>query len=41
MSDHTEWVILDTETDGLYHPIHIAEIAAQRIGGQGQGQAQT
>ena len=33
MSDQTEWVILDTETDGLYFPIHIVDVAAQRMRG--------
>lgn len=28
-----EWVILDTETDGLYYPINVVEIAAQRMCG--------
>ena len=31
MKDGTKWVVLDTETDGLCHPIHIVEIAAQRM----------
>lgn len=25
------WVIVDTETDGLMDPIHVVEIAAQRM----------
>jgi len=33
MNDETEWVILDTETDGLYSPIHVVEVAAQRMRG--------
>jgi hypothetical protein len=33
MQDETEWVILDTETDGLDYPIHAIEIAAQRMRG--------
>jgi DNA polymerase III epsilon subunit-like protein len=33
MNDGTEWLIVDTETDGLYEPIHIVEIAAQRMRG--------
>jgi hypothetical protein len=33
MQDETEWVILDTETDGLDYPIHAVEIAAQRMRG--------
>jgi len=33
MKDQTEWVLLDTETDGLYAPIHVVEIAAQRMVG--------
>jgi DNA polymerase III epsilon subunit-like protein len=33
MTDSTEWVVLDTETDGLYYPINIVEIAAQRMVG--------
>lgn len=28
-----EWVLFDVETDGLYPPIHIIEIAAQRFNG--------
>lgn len=28
-----QWVIVDTETDGLYEPIHVVEIAAQRMNG--------
>jgi hypothetical protein len=28
--DQTEWVILDTETDGLRYPIHTLEVAAQK-----------
>jgi DNA polymerase-3 subunit epsilon len=28
-----EWVILDTETDGLYAPIHVVEVAAQIMQG--------
>ena len=27
------WVIIDTETDGLFEPIHVVEIAAQRMHG--------
>lgn len=27
------WVIVDTETDGLFEPIHVVEIAAQRMMG--------
>jgi DNA polymerase III epsilon subunit-like protein len=34
MPDQTEWVILDTETDGLSYPIHVVELAAQRMRGQ-------
>ncbi|NCC62253.1 MAG: hypothetical protein EOM12_15240 [Verrucomicrobiae bacterium] len=30
---HDEWIILDTETDGLYEPIHVIEIAAQKMKG--------
>lgn len=33
MKDETEWVILDTETDGLEYPIHAVEVAAQRMRG--------
>ncbi len=33
MCDDTEWVIIDTETDGLYFPIHVVEVAAQRMRG--------
>ncbi len=29
----TEWLIVDTETDGLMDPIHVVEIAAQRMRG--------
>lgn len=28
-----DWVIIDTETDGLVDPIHVVEIAAQRMSG--------
>lgn len=28
-----EWIIVDTETDGLWEPIHVVEIAAQRMKG--------
>lgn len=31
--DDTNWVILDTETDGLVDPIHVVEIAAQLMCG--------
>jgi DNA polymerase III epsilon subunit-like protein len=34
MEDKTEWVILDTETDGLEYPIHTLEMAAQRMRGR-------
>lgn len=27
------WVIIDTETDGLYEPIHVVELSAQRMEG--------
>ena len=30
---NTAWVIIDTETDGLLDPIHVVEIAAQRMNG--------
>jgi hypothetical protein len=33
VDQNTEWLIVDTETDGLYEPIHIVEIAAQRMRG--------
>jgi DNA polymerase III epsilon subunit-like protein len=33
IDDQTEWVILDTETDGLQYPIHVVEVAAQRMRG--------
>lgn len=33
MRSGQEWVIVDTETDGLYEPIRIVEIAAQRMRG--------
>ena len=33
MLKDTRWVIVDTETDGLYDPIRILEIAAQRMRG--------
>jgi len=29
----TDWLIVDTETDGLSDPIHVVEIAAQRMSG--------
>jgi DNA polymerase III epsilon subunit-like protein len=28
-----EWIIIDTEMDGLSEPIHVLEIAAQRMRG--------
>lgn len=28
-----EWLVVDTETSGLYHPIYVLEIAAQRMVG--------
>lgn len=31
--NEAEWVIIDTETDGLHDPIHVVEIAAQRMRG--------
>jgi DNA polymerase III epsilon subunit-like protein len=31
--NNEEWLIVDTETDGLYPPIHVVEIAAQRMCG--------
>lgn len=31
--NNAEWVIIDTETDGLSDPIHVVEIAAQRMNG--------
>ncbi len=30
---NTTWIIIDTETDGLLDPIHVVEIAAQRMNG--------
>lgn len=33
MNSDEFWVIVDTETDGLYEPIHVVEIAAQRMRG--------
>jgi len=33
MKHGTHWVIVDTETDGLCAPIHIVELAAQRMQG--------
>jgi DNA polymerase III subunit epsilon len=33
MKSRTRWVIVDTETDGLYDPIHIVELAAQLMEG--------
>jgi len=33
MKNNTRWVIVDTETDGLYEPIHVVEIAAQAMEG--------
>jgi DNA polymerase III epsilon subunit-like protein len=29
----TDWIIIDTETTGLFEPIHILEVAAQRMRG--------
>jgi len=29
----THWVIVDTETDGLYEPIHVVELSAQLMNG--------
>lgn len=31
--NESEWIIIDTETDGLIEPIHVVEIAAQRMKG--------
>jgi DNA polymerase III epsilon subunit-like protein len=31
--NESEWIIIDTETDGLSEPIHVVEIAAQRMKG--------
>ena len=33
MKNGTRWVILDTETDGLYDPIHIVELSGQLMEG--------
>ncbi|RFC42050.1 MAG: DNA polymerase-3 subunit epsilon [Verrucomicrobia bacterium] len=33
MKDAINWVIVDTETDGLCAPIHVVELAAQRMQG--------
>ena len=33
MNNGFEWLLLDTETDGLMEPIHVVEIAAQRMRG--------
>ena len=33
MKNNTRWIIVDTETDGLFAPIHIVEIAAQAMVG--------
>src|ERR1039457_6836481 len=33
MKNGAEWLIVDTETDGLMDPIHVVEIAAQRMRG--------
>jgi len=29
----TRWVVIDTETDGLYDPIHVVELSAQLMNG--------
>lgn len=31
MRNKTRWIIVDTETDGLFAPIHTVEIAAQAM----------
>jgi DNA polymerase III epsilon subunit-like protein len=33
MKSRTRWIIVDTETDGLYEPIHVVELAAQLMEG--------
>lgn len=33
MKNNTCWVIVDVETDGLYEPIHVVEVAAQLMQG--------
>ncbi len=33
MKHRTRWVLIDTETDGLYEPIHVVELAAQLMEG--------
>ena len=33
MKHNTPWVIVDVETDGLYEPIHVVEVAAQLMRG--------
>ena len=33
MKNGAEWLIVDTETDGLMDPIHVVEVAAQRMKG--------
>ena len=33
MKNDTRWIIVDTETDGLWTPIHVVEIAAQAMVG--------
>lgn len=33
MKNNTCWVIVDVETDGLYEPIHVVEVAAQLMKG--------
>lgn len=33
MKSNKRWVIVDTETDGLFEPIHVVEIAAQAMVG--------
>ena len=33
MKNQTRWIIVDTETDGLFAPVHVVEIAAQTMVG--------
>jgi DNA polymerase III epsilon subunit-like protein len=33
MKNQTRWIIVDTETDGLFAPVHVVEIAAQAMAG--------
>ena len=33
MRNGTRWVVIDTETDGLYEPIHVVELSGQLMEG--------